>query len=223
MRACWQGGEASWALLLTLIRQRVVYCLAQYRALPVGQSLAEEVSLLALLGQAQAASGQPPAASGRPGPVQAGLGQAQAASGQLQAALGRPGPARAGLGQPRAGVGQPRAGLGGQEAARAGVGQAQLPAASWQQHLRLVMELLLQAAGKGSTHLPDMSSNLEAKVQQAAAAQHLCRNRCCRLAANVRSSAADKPMQTLMHLGCQGRAGTCRRCPQISTACPKRS
>ena len=104
-----QGGEDSWALLLALIRQRVVYCLAQYRALPVGPSLAEEVSLLAALGQAQAASGQ------------------------LQAAAGRPG--------------QPRSTSGRSGEAQAGLGLGMLPAASWQHHLRLVLELLMQAAG----------------------------------------------------------------------------
>ena len=44
-----QGGESCWAELLALIRQRVVYCLAQHRALPVGPSLGEEVALLAAL------------------------------------------------------------------------------------------------------------------------------------------------------------------------------
>ena len=105
-----QGGEDSWALLLTLIRQRVVYCLAQYRALPVGPSLAEEVSLLAALGQAQAASGQLLATPDRPG-------------------------------QPRAAAGRSREG-------RVGPGLGMLPPASWQHHLRLVLDLLMQAAGK---------------------------------------------------------------------------
>ena len=53
-----QDGEASWKELLTLIRQRVVYCLAQHRALPVGSGLGEEIQLLgAMLGPAHSPGG----------------------------------------------------------------------------------------------------------------------------------------------------------------------